>query len=169
MIEQELIDRWAALLKSNKTFLIAKVKEVNGVNCVVEPINGEVEVSGVKLSFEDVPDTVIIPAVNSLVVVGITRVNKTEKRYFIVQVAKAESIQLKGDQFSLTKTELLIEELNKTNALLDAMVQGINNFVAPPSPVPDGGLAFALFMRGLIVGKSTGDFSEIKNEEVKHG
>jgi hypothetical protein len=166
MIEQELIDRWAALLKSNKTFLIAKVKEVNGVNCVVEPINGEVEVSGVKLSFEDVPDTVIIPAVNSLVVVGSTRVNKTEKRYFIVQVAKAESIQLKGDQFSLTKTELLIEELNKTNAVVDAIKDTLLNWVVAPG---DGGLALKTAFGTAITGKSTGDFSEIKNEEVKHG
>ncbi|MCA0428332.1 MAG: hypothetical protein LCH37_12945 [Bacteroidetes bacterium] len=166
MREQELIDRWAALLKSAKTFQIAKVKEVSGVSCTVEPINGDVEISGVKLSFEDNPDTLIIPAVNSLVVVGSSRINKTDKRYFIVQVAKAQSIKLKGNQFSLTKTELLVEELNKTNAVVNAIKDSLLNWTVLPG---DGGGALKTLFASSITGKQTGDFSDIKNDEVKHG
>ncbi len=166
MNEQEIIDRWAALLKGNKAFIVGKVKAVSGNTCTVVPANGDVEITGVRLSFDSDPDTLITPAENSFVVVGRHRINKTTMQYFIVQCTKAESVKLHGDTWSITKAEVLKTELDKTNEVINIIVNTLSGWTVIPN---DGGGALQSAFNLAIADKVVGNYGSIKNDKVKHG
>jgi hypothetical protein len=165
--EEELIQRWTALLKGTKSFVVGTVKEVTGNTCKVLPLGSDVEIHGVKISFDGSANTVFTPAFNSVVVVGKQKINKLQKEYFIVQCTKVETVKIHGETFGgLVKANILKTELDKTNEVVNTIVNTLLNWTVASS---DGGAALKLAFTAAITGKTVGDYSSIENESVKHG
>lgn len=76
-------------------------------------------------------------------------------------------INLNGDSFSgLVKADELKTQLDKTNQVVNALVESLLGFV----PVAgDGGAALKAYAGVQLAGKVTGDYSNIKNTDVNHG
>lgn len=167
MSEKELIDRLASLIAKDTSFQIAKVESVTGLKCLVKPITGEIEISGVSLSFDEEPDFYAVPAVGSIVVVGFYKINKLESRHFIVLATKVSSIILNGDQFGgLVKAPVLSQELEKLQEFCESLKSGTRAALSSLNAVVPGLTgAFDLTMTG----KTTGDFNSLENQNVKHG
>jgi hypothetical protein len=169
MKEQELIDRLVAVFKNREAFVVGKVSDVTNAACTVSPINGGEKITGVRYAVEE-SGVKYTPKVGALALVAIDRVNKMQSKYYLVMCSKFTSIQIAVDGanqlYSMAKTETLIEELNKTNAVLSAILTAINSW----APVPnDGGAAFKTLLTSALSGKQIGNYSGIKNENVKHG
>jgi hypothetical protein len=72
-----------------------------------------------------------------------------------------------GDNGGLVITPKLVEELDRTNELLTALINTING-----SPIPEPGnsapSALQTALKTAIATKSLGDYSAIENEKIKH-
>jgi hypothetical protein len=80
---------------------------------------------------------------------------------------KSDTIKINGGEFGgLTITPKLVEELNKNNAILEAILQVISTPVNEPGNGSPSAFQFAL--NTALAGKQTGDFSEIENEKILH-
>jgi len=79
-------------------------------------------------------------------------------------------IQLHGDQFEgLVKAPELKTQLDKMTQRIDKLYQAINAGT-PATGAPDSGAALASSMKAVIaIPPPTEDFSNIKNDNVKHG
>ena len=75
-------------------------------------------------------------------------------------------IKLNGDTYSSVKAETLQKELNKTKAVVDTLVQVLSNWTVAGG---DGGAALQLLIKSSLAPLTTGDYSNIKNDTVKHG
>lgn len=169
----ELAEALRSLTRRPTINFVCKVIEVTGKVCRVEPIDGGAEITGVRLSpvIDDSNEgMLVIPEVDSFVMVSQIKVNATEFKYYVSSCSKITDVKMittSGDVFSLTKTELLITELNKTNELLTAILAVING---APIPEPGSGVASALqaALKTAVLTKTLGNYSGIKNEKVKH-
>ena len=169
MKEKELIERFAALISKGNSFHVGKVEAVTGLNCTIKPDNGDVEFTGVKLSLVDNPDLLIVPEIGSYVIFAERPINKSEKQYFILYCTRAQSMKINGDQYGgLVKADVLKAELDKTNAVVNAILNVINGIVITE---PGSGAASALqtALKTAVTGKATGNFNSIKNDTIKHG
>ena len=82
--------------------------------------------------------------------------------------SEVESIVFDGGvNGGLTITPKLVQELNKNNTLLQAIITILSG---SPIPEPGNGSPSALqtALKGAISGKELGDFSEIENSKIKH-
>lgn len=72
-----------------------------------------------------------------------------------------------GDNGGLCNTPTLKEQLDKTNDLIDAIVQIING---APIPEPGNGSvsAFQAALKAALIGQELGDFSNIEDDTIKH-
>lgn len=89
--------------------------------------------------------------------------------YTKVVITASALVELNGNSLGgLTKTPVLQTELNKTNALLTALIGVING---APIPEPGSGAASALqaLLKAALTGQVLGDYSGIENTKVKHG
>ena len=79
----------------------------------------------------------------------------------------AEEIKFNGGSLGgLVKVKELQAQLNKTNAVVQALMQTLITWVPVPS---DGGAALKTAMQGALTGKAVGDFSNIENSKITHG
>jgi len=164
---------------------------VNSVNednytCDVDPVGGGAKFYDIRLKavvdFEDV-SIIVIPEVGSSVVCSPIEHNSNTlfislfgriKRVSIkvssggsMAIEADGTVKLNGDSFSgLVKSDELKSQLDKTNAVVNAIVEALTSWVVAPS---DGGAALKVFATALLAGKVTGDYSDIKNEAVQHG
>lgn len=171
--QAELAEALKALTRKPTVNLVCKVLEVTGKTCRVEPIDGGAEITGVRLS--PVTDAsnegmLIVPEVNSYVMVSQIKVNATEFKHYVSscsRIAEVNMVTTTGTVYSLTKTELLVTELNKTNSLLNALLAVING---TPIPETGSGAASALQMalKAALTGQTLGNYTNIKNEKIKH-
>lgn len=77
-----------------------------------------------------------------------------------------EIVKLNGESYGMVKAKELQDELNKTKAVVDALVEAVSN----TTPVQnDGGLALQSAIKLALSSLKTGDYSNIINEKVKHG
>jgi len=153
--------------------------EVTAVNvmartCTCMPIGGNAvtEIINVQLMAEVDDGWLLIPAVNSTVRVSWTTRNlpyismfsAIDNAYLIVN----NTIQFQGGEFGgLTKTLELQTQLNKTNALLQAMINVITGV-----PLTQPANVISVLQQALssaIAGKELGDYSGIENTSVTHG
>lgn len=167
--EEELIDRFAALLRGSKSFDIGKVTAVSGLTCTVVPINGDVEISGVRLSFNNDADSLFVPAVNSLVVIGKYKINKMQKEYFVVQCTKVETIKLHGESFGgLVMAEILTDRLNKLETRFNDFKNKFNTHNhtgVTTGPGTSGTTPTPIILSNLTETEQ----SDLENPKVKHG
>lgn len=133
--------------------------------CDVNPIDDDDDIIyGVRLQ-SDMNETtgfVMIPAVGSYVVV--TFLNKSTG--YVGLMAKVDEIRLNGDQYGgLIKVEKLVEELDKTKAVVNAMKQAFQGWTPAPQ---DGGAA----LKALVISLDAldlGMYTNLENVLVKHG
>lgn len=166
--EEKLIAHLRSIGKIPAIIEPATVKSVDTENltCVVE-LTDETEISDVRLkaAIDGVQDGIVqIPAVDSTVLVASIG-NKVSVRCIIMVSEVSEVLINGGDNGGLINIQTLIAELNKTNAVVDALKDSLLNW----TPVPnDGGQALKTYAGTQLAGKDTGDFSNMEDEKVKH-
>lgn len=150
--------------------LVAIVDSVDEENYTIDvkPVGGAVlfEVR-LKAAINDVKDGIVeIPEVGSSVIIGLLGNDKNTA--FVLKTDKVKQVIINGgENGGLTITPKLKEELDKTNALLEALIQVING---TPVTEPGNGSPSALqqALSGAISGKQLGDYAEIENNKVVH-
>lgn len=106
------------------------------------------------------------PVVGSPIVVG--KLEGTDQ-LFVVGVITPEVVELRGGDWSMVKGEEIKAEVEKLKSLVDALISVINATPGIPEPGNGSPSAFQAAIKSAISGKSTGDYSNILNEKVKHG
>lgn len=146
----------------------ATVKSINTENltCVVE-LTDETEISDVRLkaAIDGVTDGIVqIPVVESTVLIASIG-NKVSVRVIVMFSEVSEVLINGGENGGLINIQTLIEELNKTNAVVNALKDSLLNW----TPVPnDGGAALKTYASGQLAGKLTGEFNNMEDVKVKH-
>ena len=149
--------------QEEKYSIICLVKSVTGSFCDVEPVDGSAMLLGVRLQVESSNGVLIKPQVNSKVLVSF--LSKDEA--FVSMFSAIDGIELNGNTWSLIKAEVFLTEIEKLKETVDALVQALN---VSWTPVPnDGGAALKTVITSALIGKTTGDYSDVKNETIKHG
>jgi len=137
------------------------------LTCTVQELESGQELFQVRLNAASTAlQTVLIPAVDSIVLVALIGNNRQSR--FVAMVSEVDKIYLNGgENGGLTITPKLVEELNKTNELLASLINIING---TPVPEPGNGSPSALqtALKNAIVTKSLGDYSAIENQKIKH-
>jgi len=79
----------------------------------------------------------------------------------------ANTLMLNGNQFGgLLKAVQFLNEFAKLKQTVDALVSGFQSW----TPVPqDGGAALKTTMSSQLAGRTTGNYSDLINEKIKHG
>lgn len=126
-------------------------------------VSDDLEYFDVALGFGSV-DTK--PAVNSDCLIAI--LEGDESVAFLLYANEVELLQFNGgENGGLTITPELVEQLNKTNELLQAVIAVISG-----SPIPEPGngspSAFQTALKGAITGKTLGDYSNIEDTKITH-
>ena len=171
MTKQEKFQR--AMKEFGKTPSIcfpAEVLEVDkeSLTCVVSPVNGaELFDVRLKASVNTVTDGLVqFPVEGTSVLVCL--IGNDPESGFVAAVDEVDEIVIYGgENGGLTITPKLVEELNKTNELLTAILNVVNG---APVLEPGNGAASVLQaqLKAAITGKGLGDYSAIENEKVKH-
>jgi hypothetical protein len=122
----------------------------------------------------------IFPTVGSDVM--ICQIENIDTMYFVALYSVIESYEIKigdiklfmdengivfngGSLGGMIKIETLKTELAKTNALLDAIKNVLTTWIPVPS---DGGAALKAAATSALASLTSGDFSSIENNKVKH-
>lgn len=136
--------------------------------CDVEPVNGQAEMFDVRLRAVADGETsgmVIYPKVGSLVLVAL--IENDYNSAFVAMCSEVDEIIINGGSFGgLVNAKELKKELDKTNAVVQAIMQTLTTWVVAPS---DGGLALKTAMITALTGKVLGNFTKLENEKIKHG
>ena len=145
--------------------LPCKVVSITDDLAELQPLNGDPNLLGVKLisGAADFP-LLITPVVNSVVIATFL----SKETAFISLYSEVQNVQIRGDQYGgMVKAEDLINNLAKLTARVDGIISAINNGVPVPT---DGGAALQTSIKLLLASLiDKEDFSDIKNENVKHG
>jgi hypothetical protein len=167
---RELVDK--AIERKLMATVIGKVVSVNksAFTCVVKATGTDEEYLDVRLlgASDDIPKpTVFFPKVSSIV--GITPLFNSRNIMAICLITEVDEVLLNGGEFGgLVKADILKQELDKTNQLLDAILNVING-TAIPEAGNGANSSLQTALKSAITGKSLGTFDSIKNEIVKHG
>lgn len=172
--------------KSQFTTVAAKVTMVDLQEFYVdvEPVGEMAEVLDVRLRAAlEASDLgmIMVPKVGSTVL--ISAINNdwnsafvslaTELDKILVKVGNstaeitADEIKLNGGSLGgLVKAKELKAQLDKTNAVVSALMQTLLTWVPVPS---DGGAALKTAMQTALTGKTVGSFTNIENSKITHG
>lgn len=164
---RELINK---LVSKHPHLRLAEVKSVDRAakTCDAVCLATDMELSGTRLMAilsEASNRFVIYPKVGSVIMVAIVDGSNI---FVMLQAGEIDGMELNGDAFSMVKGEDLREQINRLKGTVDALVNGFNSWV-PPVGAPDSGAALKAAMQTALTGRTTGDFSGILNEKVKHG
>lgn len=142
---------------------VAKVLSVDGHTCNVETLDTETEILDVRLQADDSNGILVKPAIDSFVIIA----PYADFEYVVVMFSAVDEITLlDGSYGGLTKTQELKTQLDKTNDVVQALVDSLKNW----TPVPnDGGAALKTFFNTTLGGKVKGDFGDIENPKITHG
>jgi hypothetical protein len=142
----------------------------------------DTQIPSVRLQAEVADGFLLIPKVDSTVLVGYT----TRQEPFVLQFSEVDQvlvvvgqstleilkdgkIRLNDGSFGgLIKIHELQAQLNKTNSLLSALITVLKG---APIPEPGNGApsALQLALGSAIASQSLGDYSNIENEAITHG
>lgn len=147
----------------NARVAIVKSVDTNAATCTVETLDTGVELFDVRLQAHPANGILAIPAVDSFVIID--AINETD--FVVVMFSALDSIRFFDGSFGgLTKTKELKAQLDKTNEVVQTLVDVLTGFT-PGSG--DGGAALKAYASAQLSGKSLGDFSNIENEKITHG
>lgn len=146
----------------------ATVKDVDTENltCTVLPVDGpEIYDVRLKAGIDGVNDGVVqIPAADSTVLIAM--IGNDAENWFVLAFSEVEETLINGgENGGLINIETLIEQLNKTNEVVNAIKDSLLNWTPTPN---DGGAALKTYAATAIGSKVTGDFSNMEDEKVKH-
>jgi len=151
-------------------FAVCKSVDWNEKTMTATGVSDDVPYEGVQLGFGYVD---VKPAVDSVCLIGI--LEGKESLTFLINAEMVELVEVKSDKieinggknggFAITPT--LVQELNKTNAALQAIITVISGVpIAEPGNNSPSALQTAL--NTALTGKQLGDFSEIENKKILH-
>lgn len=150
-------------------------------DCVAISDNAETEIPNVRLSAEANDGIIIIPKVDSTVIVGLSsRIGAFVAMFEDLdsyQIAINETTFLIQDgltQFNdgsfggLTKTQELKTQIDKTNEVVNIILTILTGSTVnePGNGAPS---ALQAALGAALAGKQVGDFSDIENDKVTHG
>lgn len=172
---RELRDAIRRIVGYEKQYnIIAEVKSIDKEKrtCVVVPLNGQVELTDVRLqSIQSSTSGIYFePAIGSYVIVGFIDENEA----FIVLTEKIEEIEIiasgtvkiNGDKFGgLVKINELKSQIEKNTILLKAIQNTFSMWVPVTS---DGGAALKAASASFI-NLDTANLENVENEKIKHG
>ena len=148
----------------------AEVVSVNTNNntCVVKVLKTDVVLPDVVLLSIEMAATktiVVYPKVGSIVTVAFF--GKTNDSAMVINTTDAENISIGGSEFGgIVKADVLKEEADKLRDYVASLKAATKTaLVAIDALLPGTSAAF----EAAMLGKTTGDFSGIKNNRVKHG
>jgi len=128
----------------------------------VDPIDGGARIL-VKIMAGETTGMYMKPKVGSVVCVSMT----SDFNGVIVGFSELDEIvMLDGSYGGLTKTPTLKAELDKTNEVVQALVDSLTGWTVVAS---DGGAALKAFATAQLSGKAIGDFNDIESDKVTHG
>lgn len=120
------------------------------------PLRADVETSGAIVHFK--------PKVGSEVTIGRFK----GYGWIILSVSIVDLIWLGGKKYSVPKGEDLVEELNKLNNLVSALVQVINTPLVEPFTSPAQSV-LQTTLQAALASQSVGSFTNVLNDKLKHG
>jgi len=143
--------------------------------CIINPLNGDAEITDVRLNAEEssTKGIVIYPKEGSVVMVSmydnmngyISMFSEVES----VGIQASEKITLNGDSFGgLVKINELVTELLKVKIFLQTLQAAIQSSPVVPT---DGGAAFKAGLVAATSGLQIPDFvsENLSNPKIKHG
>lgn len=131
--------------------------------CVCSPINGDADFIDVRLQAAAGNGLLVIPKTGSMVIVQ--PINNATG--YVSMFSEAVSFKfLDGSYGGLTKTQELKTQLDKTNAVTQAIQEALTEWVVTPN---DGGAALKTLAGTKLAGKQVGDFTNIENDKITHG
>jgi hypothetical protein len=182
--EKQIHEKLRGLNNDSPQIFTAVVTEVDEdkLSCTVIDMN-DVELFNVRMRpvFDDkVNGVYCIPEVGSIVTVGM--IHKSSSSLTVLQYTKTSKVIIRGSEASielqdgvitmnegenggLIKIEELKKELDKTNAVVNALKNTLLQFVPVPT---DGGAALKTFATAQLGTKVTGSWTGIENKNVKH-
>lgn len=153
--EQEIYSKVSKVIKYDK-----EAKTVD-----VEPVDGTAPLLRVKLTAAAGSTNVVaIPVIDSMVVVSFF----SEATAWVSLVSEVESVEIRGNELGgLIKVEELKKQLDIVTSRIDTIYKAIKDGV----PIAqDGGVGYQNTMVAILAQQTeTEDYSEIENEQVKHG
>jgi hypothetical protein len=143
--------------------MLCTVTAVDGSTCSVTTLDTEIDLYGVRLQAAASNGILLKPKVGSIVV--ITPI--TDFEFVVVMFSDIDEITLLDGSFGgLTKTQELKTQLDKTNQVVQALVNSLTTW----TPVAnDGGAALKAFATSALAGKVVGDYTDIENTLINHG
>ena len=151
--------------KRDNTFIAEVLSvDVNSRTCDVSNIDNDLDYNNVMLqAYVSHSGIVVFPKVNSQVLV--TMINETLGH--VTMYSEVDLITMNGDSYGgIVKADELKIQLDKTNEVVNAIVSAITTFVPLPG---DGGLALKTLAISSLTGKTTGIYTNIENDNIKHG
>lgn len=138
------------------------IVSVSGNICEVSPINGEANITGVRLSSEDDTTNILItPSVGSVVMVGM--LNDAEG--IVIMFGKVSSVKIRGDQYGgLVEVAQLISKINALESKVNTIIAAYNTLVLPVSGATAGPPAVPIAPPLTPTVRS-----DIENTAVTHG
>jgi hypothetical protein len=163
MTIKQILEQMLESKFTNMNVRICKVLEVyTDKTALVEPVDGKAEFL-VRLQANSVNGLYIKPKIDSLV--GISMIN--DHVGAVVVYGEIDSITLlDGTYNGIVKADELKEQLDKTNEVLQAVVDSLANWVVVAN---DGGAALKTAFATALGTKTVGDYSDIKNDKITHG
>jgi hypothetical protein len=150
---------------ANKYAIVGKVVSVDGNNVIIENVESKAVYSNVRLQANPGNGILIIPSVDSFVIVG----RLTGNAGYIAMVSDADSIQmLDGSYGGLIKIDELVTKLNILEQDLNTLRDQFDSWVPVPN---DGGLVLKnLLTPTWTVPQLTETVNaDLENEDITHG
>lgn len=152
-------------MDKDQKLILATASDINDTErtCTCSPINGDADILEVRLQTTNAGGVYLKPAEGSLVLVCMAN----ETLGFVVLTSElSEVVFFDGSFDGIVKANELKTQLDKTNEVLQAVVDSLKNW----TPVPnDGGAALKTFFNSTLGSKVVGNYSSIKNDLIKHG
>jgi hypothetical protein len=130
-------DRRSLSVGASGAGIVCKIKEVDGLNCVCEPVDGSADIMDVRLVADDAEDGfVLVPAVDSYVVVEM--INATAG--YLGMVSKVTEVYWKSGtaEHSMTSSGHLIKKDDDTlKEVLTLIVESVQQVVVMYGNNPD--------------------------------
>lgn len=118
-----------------------------------------------KAGIDEITDGIVeFPKVDSTVLIGL--IGGSDETAFVIKCSDVEEVVIFGGaNGGLIKIEELKTQLDKTNSVVNKIIDAISN----GTPIAqDGGVGYQASMKLILLGAKVGDFSKIENEKVKH-
>jgi hypothetical protein len=165
---QELIRKWREMFKAPVQVLPAEVTspvDENELTVSVKQLDGTERTDvRLKAAVDEVTDGMVeYPKNGSTVLIGI--IGNDSKTAFIVKCSEVDKVVFFGGERPLVDWPKLKDELDKTNAVVQALVDAITEWVIVPS---DGGAAFKTIASTKLGGKAVGEYEELDDEKILH-